>query len=135
MRYLCNQEKDIEILNAARNMTDEEFEKYIEELKALEKEKNEKNEEIISSNPFPINRKSEFIHHIIDLGQDANFVYNGKNCGIFSDVENYNFSFNLWYGEQTKEYRNIELETIMSDPFFDGKSINDLLDEISFNFV
>ena len=82
-----------------------------------------------------MNTKSNLIYHIIDLGQDATFVYNGKKCGLFSEVENYNFSFDLWYGDQTKEFRNAELETIMSDPFFDGRSINDLLDEISFNFV
>ena len=39
MVFLCNQEKDIEMLNAARNMSDEEFEKYIAE---LEKEQNSK---------------------------------------------------------------------------------------------
>lgn len=39
MDYLCNQEKDIEILNLVRNMTDEEFEKYIEQLKPKQKEK------------------------------------------------------------------------------------------------
>lgn len=82
-----------------------------------------------------MNTKSNLIYHIIDLGQDATFVYNGKKCGLFSEVESYNFSFDLWYGDQTKEFRNAELETIMSDPFFDGRSINDLLDEISFNFV
>ena len=82
-----------------------------------------------------LDKKADFIHHVLDLGQDATFVYNGKNCGIFSEVENYNFSFKLWYGEQTKKYENVELETIVSDPFFDNKSINDLLDEINVYFV
>ena len=38
MEYICNQEQDIEILNLVRNMTDEEFEKYIKELKEKEQE-------------------------------------------------------------------------------------------------
>ena len=41
MGYLCNQKKDIEILNTVRNMTDAEFQKYIENLK-LEQLKKDK---------------------------------------------------------------------------------------------
>lgn len=33
MEYLCNQKKDLELLNNIRNMTDDEFNKYIEEFK------------------------------------------------------------------------------------------------------
>lgn len=35
--YLCNQEKDIEVLNAVRNMTDEEFEMHIKKIQQKEK--------------------------------------------------------------------------------------------------
>ena len=81
------------------------------------------------------NKKTDFIHHLIDLGHDATFVYNSKKCGIFSKVENYKFSFNLCYGDQTKEYGDLELETVMSDPFFDGQSLNELLDILSIDYT
>ena len=85
--------------------------------------------------PQPLSTKSDFMHHIIDLGQDATFFYNGNKAGICSRVENYIFSFELWYREKIKEYKNLDLETVMSDPFFDGKSINDLIDAVVFYFV
>ena len=75
-------------------------------------------------------KKDEFMHCILDLGNDAIFDYNGKKAGLSSQVKNYVFSFQVWYGNQTKEYG-----TIMADPFFDGKSINDLLEEITIYFV
>ncbi len=88
-----------------------------------------------SCRPAALSTKSDFIHHIIDLGHDAIFFYNGNKAGICSQVENYIFSFELWYGEQIKEYKNIDLETVMADPFFNGKSINDLIDTVGFYFV
>lgn len=83
----------------------------------------------------PLSTKSDFIHHIIDLGHDVIFFYNGNKAGICSQVENYIFSFELWYGEQIKEYKNLDLETVMTVPFFNGKSINDLIDTVVFYFV
>lgn len=80
-------------------------------------------------------KKDEFMRCILDLGNDAIFDYNGKKAGLSSQVKNYVFSFQVWYGNQTKEYGTVELETIMADPFFDGKSINDLLEEITIYFV
>ena len=85
--------------------------------------------------PQPLSTKSDFMHHIIDLGHDATFCYNSNKAGISSQVENGVFSFELWYGEQIKEYKNIDLETVMADSFFDGKSINDLIDAVVFYFV
>lgn len=80
-------------------------------------------------------KKSEFIENMIDLGADATFIYNDKESGLCSEVQNSIFSFQAWYGNEIKEYGTVSLETVMADPFFDGKSINDLLDKIDIYFV
>lgn len=69
-------------------------------------------EDDLVASPQHLSTKSDFMYHIIDLGQDATFFYNGNKAGICSRVENYIFSFELWYGEKIKEYENLDLETV-----------------------
>ena len=42
-------------------------------------------------------------------------------------------TFQIWYGSETKEYDNVD--DVIYDKFFDGKSIKDLLDSIEFTFA
>lgn len=79
--------------------------------------------------------KSYFIKCIMEFGNDVTFLYNDKKCGICSVVENSIFSFQAWYGKEIKEYGQNSIETVMQDKFFDGKSINELLDVVEFWFI
>lgn len=53
------------------------------------------------------------------------FEYNGKNCGIdpFS-----NTNFDVWYGDKIEKMTSIE--DVFHSPFFDGKSLADIIPEI-----
>lgn len=52
------------------------------------------------------------------------FSYNGKSAGACAEVTSYKPTFTLWYGNDTKEFDNID--DVMSSRFFDGKSLNEL---------
>ena len=64
---------------------------------------------------------------------DVLFVYNGVQSGITSEVKNYVPVFRAWYGEKTKEYSNIDI--LMSDSFFGGKSLAGLVGIVEFLLV
>lgn len=70
---------------------------------------------------------------IVECCNDVFFIYNGKNSGITSEVKNHIPTFQVWHGDSTKEYGNID--DVMNDKFYSGKSINELLTEIDFTFA
>lgn len=70
---------------------------------------------------------------IQDCCNDVMFTYKHKASGITSEVKDYAQIFHAWYGSETKDYNNVD--ELMADPFFDGKSINDLIGEIEFLFA
>lgn len=53
------------------------------------------------------------------------FDYNGRECGVdpFSHAE-----FDMWYGEKNVTAHSID--EVMNLPFFDGKALKDILDEV-----
>ena len=55
------------------------------------------------------------------------FVYNGKKSGVTAEVEDSVPTFQVWHGDETKEYRTAD--EVMNDPFYSGKSLNELADE------
>lgn len=63
---------------------------------------------------------------------DVSFVYNGKQSGVTSEVLNSIPKFQSWYGDQTKEYENVD--DVMADKFFGGKSLIDLANSVKFAF-
>lgn len=77
--------------------------------------------------------KAELKQIIQDCCNDVLFVYNQKNSGITSDVKEYVPTFHVWHGTESKDYSNVD--ELMSDPFFSGKSINELISEIEFIFT
>ena len=79
--------------------------------------------------------KSYFIKCMIEFVNDVTFLYNDKKCGICSALENSIFSFQAWCGNEIKEYGQTPIEIVMQDKFFDGKSINELLDTVEFWFI
>ena len=70
--------------------------------------------------------KSDDLKKIVDSClNDIVFDYNGKQCGITSTVHNYIPTFQVWYGQKTKEYDNVQ--DVVTDKFYDDKSLLDLL--------
>ena len=79
--------------------------------------------------------KTDLINGMIEQGWDVVFVYNGKKSGLCSEVYNSVFSFQAWYGKEIKEYGSLNIETVIDDPFFGGKSIGELFDIVDMRFV
>lgn len=77
--------------------------------------------------------KSELASIIADCCNDVVFDYNGKKSGITSEVKDHVPTFQAWHGEDTREYDNVD--EVMNDKFYSGKSINDLLNDVEFTFV
>lgn len=59
---------------------------------------------------------------------DIFFEFNGKKCGITSQVKDYIPIFQCWCGESVKEYK--EIEDLINDNFFDGNKLIDIISEI-----
>lgn len=76
--------------------------------------------------------REKLVNNILDCGGEVVFVYNGKNCGIFFTMENRVWNFFLCYGDDSKEFHDLDL--VLADKYFDGKSVEDLLDEVEFEF-
>jgi hypothetical protein len=72
--------------------------------------------------------RNELIEVISECCNDVLFVYNGKQSGVTSEVHNYVPEFQAWHGADVKTYSNID--DLMSDKFYSGKSINDLVGTI-----
>lgn len=54
------------------------------------------------------------------------FDYNGKHCGV--DPIRRERQYDMWYGEEV--FSATSVDEVMSVKFFDGKSLNDISDEI-----
>lgn len=64
---------------------------------------------------------------------DLVFVYNGKRSGVTSTAADYKTTYQVWYGNDTKEYDSID--DVMSDPFYGGKSISELIGNVNMRFI
>ena len=69
---------------------------------------------------------NELKEYIGSLTSHVLFDYNGKNCGI--DPIN-RTHFDMWYGDDAVTMHRID--DVFITPFFDGKSLDDIFDEIS----
>ncbi len=76
--------------------------------------------------------REALVNNIIDCLREVVFVYNGKNCGIFFTIENGVWDFDLCYGDELKNFNDLDI--LLADKYFDGKSVEDLLDEVEFEF-
>ena len=68
-----------------------------------------------------------------DCCNEVVFSYCGKSAGITSRVNDFITTFQAWYGSETKEYKDIE--TVMTDSFFHGKSLEELIGEVDFEIL
>lgn len=71
-------------------------------------------------------KKNEIKKIISECCNDIIFVYKGKNAVITSTVSNYVPTFEARYDGKSKKYSDIN--DVMSDKFYNGKSVSDLAD-------
>ncbi|EET60412.1 hypothetical protein BRYFOR_07608 [Marvinbryantia formatexigens DSM 14469] len=74
---------------------------------------------------------SELREIISECCSDQVFSYNGKPSGITAEVNNYIPVFHVWHGDKLKDFDDVDI--LMSEPFFSGKSLNELAGEIDFD--
>lgn len=63
---------------------------------------------------------------------DVWFAYNGKPSGVTSEVEDSIPTFQVWHGDDIKYYSTVE--EVVTDKFYSGKSIEDLVGVVEFDF-
>ena len=59
---------------------------------------------------------------------DISFSYRGLSSGVTVEVHNYVPTYQAWHGDDVKEYDNVD--KVMNDKFYSGKSLNDLVKEV-----
>lgn len=64
-------------------------------------------------------------NRISEMASHFTFVYNKKNCGIdpYSST-----NFDIWCGDSL--YTATSIDEVMRRPFFDGKSLNEISNNI-----
>ena len=62
---------------------------------------------------------------IQDCCNDVIFNYENKASGVTSTVHNYIPTFQVWHGDEFKYYSDVD--ELMSDKFYSGKSLNELV--------
>lgn len=70
---------------------------------------------------------------ISECCNDIVFFYQGKPSGITSEVHNFVPTFQVWHGDEIKEYDNID--DVMTDTFYSGKSLTDIAKEVEFDIL
>ena len=70
---------------------------------------------------------------ILACCNDVVFTYNGKKSGVTAEVSGSVPTFQVWHGSDIKDYDDID--ALLSDKFFSGKSINDLAERINFTII
>ena len=70
---------------------------------------------------------------ILDCCNDVICIYDGKESGITSEVKDYIPTFHAWHGEKTKAYSDVD--ELMADAFFGGKSLNELVGKVDIAFA
>lgn len=61
-----------------------------------------------------------------NLTSHVMFEYNGYSCGVDPLAHD---NFDMWYGDESMTAHSID--EVMTTKFFDGKSLDDILDDIT----
>lgn len=70
---------------------------------------------------------------IADCCNEIVFTYQGNSAGVTLEVRCHIPTFQAWYGKNVKYYTNVD--DVMTDPFYDGKSLTDLVDVVEINIL
>ena len=62
---------------------------------------------------------------VVENVNEVYFKHNGKQCGIELQADGFACTYDMWYGDKLKAYK--DFDELANDPFFDGKSLVDLL--------
>lgn len=76
--------------------------------------------------------KRVFLYNLTEEYWTAEFIYNGKKCGVEPETVNSVTVYTMWYGEKWKDYNN--MDELMSDKFFDGLSLIEILPLVDVSF-
>ena len=68
-----------------------------------------------------------------DCCNDITFIYKGIQSGITVTVHDYVPTYQVWYGNKTKEYN--EIDNVVNDKFYDNKSLNELVNVVDFEVI
>ncbi len=77
--------------------------------------------------------RAELKKTMLECCNDVLFVYSGKKSGVTSEVNDFVPTFQVWHGSSIKEYSDIE--ELLTDDFYSGKSIENLIGEVEFTFA
>lgn len=72
--------------------------------------------------------KDELRRILSECCNDISFSYKGLPSGVTSEVHNYVPTYQVWHGDDVKEYDNVD--EVMNDKFYSGKSLNELAGEV-----
>ena len=70
---------------------------------------------------------------IAECCHDVWFNIDGKKAGVTSEVEDRVPMFQAWCGDETKEYKTVD--ELLTDPFFCGKTLSDVVDLVSIHIL
>ena len=76
---------------------------------------------------------NEIRETLLQCFNDLYFNYNGKKCGVSPKVYNSTLSYQVWYGDSIKTFSNIT--DVLNNPFYDGKSLKDIVGDIDYYFT
>lgn len=72
--------------------------------------------------------KNELFKELVENANNLYFEYNNKKCGIESEFIVGLPIFEMWCGDKIKKY--YDFESLISDPFYDGKTLLDVVFEL-----
>ena len=76
---------------------------------------------------------SDLKNVILECCNDVLFFYKGKVSGISAEVYDSIPTYQVWHGSDIREYSDID--DLMTDKFFSGKSIIELVGSVDFTIV
>ena len=74
--------------------------------------------------------REELRQVIVNCWNDVVFTYNDKASGVTSEVHDSVPTFQVWHGDDYKYYSDVDV--LMADRFYSGKSINELIETVEF---
>ena len=77
--------------------------------------------------------KNELRQILSECCNDISFSYRGVMSGVTVEVRDCIPTYQAWHGDDTREYDNID--EVMADKFYSGKSLNDLLHDVEINAI
>ena len=78
-------------------------------------------------------KKQELRQFVANCCNDIIFKYNNMPSGITAEVSDYIPVCHMWYGNISKDYSDVD--ELINDDFFDGKTLNEIVDDIDIELV